>query len=123
MTYLVHRLPGRCRFKVPALRTDPAVAAQFRAAVAAVPTAQVEIRLRAQSIIVTYDPKAVSGAAVLAAIADAGLIAAEPGVAVAPPAGIVTALGSAIGHAVVGAVVKSGVETSVGGVIRRLRGR
>ncbi|ALK08946.1 hypothetical protein [Blastochloris viridis] len=123
MIYLVHRVPGRCRFKVTGLRSDPSKAAMFREALADVPTAQVEARPRADSVIVTFDPKIVRGEAVLAAIAEQGLIAPSPPVPTASPRGLVTALGSAVGHAVVAAVVKGGAERSVTGVIRRLRKR
>lgn len=116
MTYLVHRVPGRLRFKALGLRTASALAGRFQEVVAGVPTAQAEIRLGAESVIVTYDPKTVSGETVLTALANSGLISESSAIPTAPSRGLIAALGSAVGNAMVAAVVRSG---EIGGPLGR----
>ncbi|PZA11701.1 hypothetical protein DNX69_11280 [Rhodopseudomonas palustris] len=126
MTHLVHRLPGRLRFKVPQLRRDPGVAERFRKAVEqAAPLAgvRIEVNLRASSVIVAFDAKLVSSETILAAIVHEGLTGAVPAVAPPPPRGVILAVGSAIGHAMFGAAIKTGVEKSVAGLIGKLARR
>ncbi len=129
MMHLVHRVPGRLRFKVPSLRGDTTAGEQLRAAIqnaGGESVLRVEVNPRAGSLVVQYDSRRMNAEDFLAALDDEGLLSQgrSPHGAHAGSANkgsVVYLLGAAIGHAMFGAALKTGVEKSVLGLVGKLR--
>ncbi len=133
MIQLIHRVPGRLRFKADKLRGDPALVDQLRAMVTATggdAVVRMEVNPRAGSLTLWYDCRRASADDLLAAFEAGGLLndhgsgyrhhngrsngSGRGG-------GLAYLLGSAIGHAMFGAALKTGVEKSVLGLVGRVR--
>lgn len=56
MAHCVHHVPGRARFKIPQLRTNPMLAAEIQETIVAVDgIVHVEVNRHASSVIIHYD--------------------------------------------------------------------
>ena len=131
MIQLIHRVPGRLRFKTERLRGDPALAEQIRAMIAAASgdaVVRMEVNPRAGSLTVRYDCRRVTADELLATFESRGLLAGRSNgyhhhnnhhSGSARGGGLTYLLGSAIGHAMFGAALKTGVEKSVLGLVGR----
>ncbi len=126
MVACVHHIPGRARFKIDALRRDPALAEAVRREVAALPgVASVETNRHAASIIVRYCAESgdlsrimdhirshcarapASRRARAAAPAASGL---APGRAIRLSPEMTRAMGEAVGKAVLNTFIRDSVE-------------
>lgn len=127
MIQLIHRVPGRLRFKAERMRGDPALVEQLPAMITAAggnAVARMEVNPRAGSLTIWYDCRRVTADELLQALDAGGLLAGpsnghhhhRPSGGGAR-GGLTYLLGSAIGHAMFGAALKTGVEKSVLGLV------
>lgn len=128
MIQLIHRVPGRLRFKAEKMRRDPALVEQLRAIIAAAggeAVARLEVNPRAGSLTIWYDCRRVTADELLEAFDAGGLLAGHGNGyhhnghrhSGGARGGLTYMLGSAIGHAMFGAALKTGVEKSVLGLV------
>ncbi|MDK9719994.1 MAG: hypothetical protein OEL53_02305 [Rhodospirillales bacterium] len=115
MAYVVHHVPGRLRLRLPAERRNAQTAARYGDYLGDVDgVVSIDANNKAGSLIVQYDPKRTNGQELLARLEGAGLLTgrqAAPASAAASHA--VNLLGAAIGNALFGAVLRTGVEKSI----------
>jgi hypothetical protein len=140
MVACVHHIPGRARFKIDALRRDPALAETVRREVSALPgVASVEINRHAASIIVRYCaesgdlsrimdhicshcPRAPANRRARAAAAPAPAasgFAAARAIRVSPE--MTRAMGEAVGKAVLNTFIRDSVERGLARLFLGLR--
>ena len=139
MVDCVHHIPGRARFKLDAVRKDPALAERVRRDVAALPgVASVEVNRHAASIIVHYCtergdlsrimdhicvhcPNAASNRRVSAPKSAPIAIPSPPQSAAGLAPQMTRAMSEAVGKAVVNTFIKDTVERSLTRIFLGLR--
>lgn len=116
MGVYVHHVPGRLRVKLRSIGGTPRLGAVLTELVEAIDGVTASsVNLRSRSLIVRYDPRAVTAEAILDRLKTAGHLSfARPQPS---GAGIVHMVGAAAGHAIFNTFLKTGLEKSLSGLV------
>lgn len=119
MGVYVHHVPGRLRVRIPAALAAPTDTARLIAVLRALDgVADARVNPRARSLVIEYDPEAVAVENILDRIKEVGAVEiARPPMAASQGHGLARMVGAAAGQAIFGAVLRTGFEKSLAGLV------